>query len=399
MINKAITVTAFNNYVKNVFNSEELLHNIKIVGEVFGVSMSKNSCYFSIKDEECTLPCVCFYGDIMTNVKEGDSVIVTGSPNFYTKGGRFNFVVSKVEPYGLGLLYQRFLELKEKLEKEGLFDEAHKKPIPKNIKRIGVVTSKDGAVIQDIKNVTWRRNQAVDIVLYDTKVQGNNAEYEIAQGIEFFSEYKDIDVVVVARGGGSLEDLSAYNTEIVARATYNCKKPIVSAVGHETDFTIIDFVSDLRAPTPSAAAELLTKDTKLSLETFKREISRLTRLIDLYSANLNMQFVGTKNIIVSLTEDYLRTKELKLDKLKNNLSNKLNSFILNTDYALKLKLASLEKLNPLDILALGYAKIEQDGKNIGKMKDLNLNNPIDINFVDGKITIITEVKQWHTKKQ
>lgn len=393
MINQAITVTVFNNYVKNVFNSEELLHNIKIVGEVFGVSMSKNSCYFSIKDEECSLPCVCFYGDIMKNVKEGDSVVVTGSPNFYTKGGRFNFVVSKVEPYGLGLLYQRFLELKEKLEKEGLFDEAHKKNMPKNIKRIGVVTSKDGAVIQDIKNVAWRRNQAVDIVLYDTKVQGNNAENEIAQGIEFFSNYDGVDVVVVARGGGSLEDLAAYNTEIVARATYNCEKPIVSAVGHETDFTIIDFVSDLRAPTPSAAAELLTQDTKLSLSTFKREVSRISRFLDLYCANLNMQFSGTKNIIVSLTEDYLREREQKLEKLKTNLSSKLNAFILNADYALKLKLATLDKLNPLDILALGYAKIEQDGTNIGKMKDLDLKKPIDINFVDGKITIITEVKK------
>ena len=399
MINQAITVTVFNNYVKNIFNSEELLHNIKIVGEVFGISMSKNSCYFSIKDEECSLPCVCFYSDIMKDIKEGDSVVVTGSPNFYTKGGRFNFVVSKLEPYGLGLLYQRFLELKDKLEKEGLFDTSHKKEIPKNIKRIGVVTSKDGAVIQDIKNVAWRRNQAVDIVLYDTKVQGNNAEFEIAKGIEFFSNYSGVDVVIVARGGGSLEDLSAYNTEVVARATYNCEKPIVSAVGHETDFTIIDFVSDLRAPTPSAAAELLTQDTKLSLNTFKREISRLSRLIDLYSANLNMQFTGTKNIILSLAEDYLNKENLRFEKLTHNLSSKLDAFILNADYSLKLKLANLDKLNPLDILALGYAKIEQDGTNIGKRKELNLNKPIDINFIDGKITIITEVKKWHTKKQ
>lgn len=393
MINQAITVTVFNNYVKNVFNSEELLHNIKIVGEVFGVSMSKSSCYFSIKDEECSLPCVCFYADIMKTVKEGDSVIVTGSPNFYTKGGRFNFVVTKVEPYGLGLLYQSFLEMKDKLQKEGLFDESHKKSIPKSIKRIGVVTSKDGAVIQDIKNVTWRRNKAVDIVLYDTKVQGNNAENEIAQGIEFFSNYDHVDVVIVARGGGSLEDLSAYNTEIVARATYNCQKPIVSAVGHETDFTIIDFVSDLRAPTPSAAAELLTQDTKLSTVALNREISRIARLLDLHCANLNMQYNGTKNIILSLAEDYVSNKKQKLEKMSQNFSNKLASSLVSYDYALKLKLAKLDKLNPLDILSLGYAKIEQNGSNVGKMAELDIKKPFDINFVDGKITIITEVKQ------
>ncbi len=393
MINQTITVSIFNNYVRNVFNSEELLHNIKIVGEVFGVSMSKAACYFSIKDEECSLPCVCFNGELMRSIKEGDSIVVCGSPNFYAKSGRFNFVVSKVEPYGLGLLYQRFLELKEKLQNEGLFDESHKKTIPKVIKRIGVVTSKDGAVIQDIKNVAWRRNQAVDIVLYDTKVQGNNAEIEIAQGIEFFSTYENVDVVVVARGGGSMEDLAAYNTEIVARATYSCQKPIVSAVGHETDFTIIDFVSDLRAPTPSAAAELLTQDTALSKNTLKRELSRISRLLESFVAEKTMQFQGTKNIIISLTEDYLAARKRKFEKFATDISSKIESFAVKADYALKLKLAHLNKLNPLDILALGYAKIEQEGENVGKLADLKLSKPIDINFVDGKITIITEVKK------
>jgi len=163
--NYTLTVSKFNNYIKDIFNSEELLHNIKIVGEVFGVSVSKSSTYFSIKDEECSLPCVCFYGEMARNLKDGDMVVVTGSPNFYTKSGRFNFVVNKVEPFGLGLLYQRFVEMKEKLEKEGLFAQEHKKELPQNIKRIGVVTSKDGAVIQDIKNVAWRRNKGIDIVL------------------------------------------------------------------------------------------------------------------------------------------------------------------------------------------------------------------------------------------
>ncbi len=384
-----LTVSKFNNIIKDIFNSEELLHNIKIVGEVFGISQSKSSVYFSLKDEESTLPCVCFYGGAMAGVKEGDMVIATGSPNFYTKGGRFNFVVGKVEPFGLGLLFQKFQEMKEKLEREGLFAQEHKKPIPQNIKRIGVVTSKDGAVIQDIKNVTWRRNKAIDIVLYDTKVQGNGAEKEICAGIEFFSNYDGVDVVVVARGGGSMEDLSAYNTEEVARATYACEKPIVSAVGHETDFTIIDFVSDLRAPTPSAAAELLTKDTKLSASTLRRDISRVCRCLDVYVADKTMRWQQDKQTFLVLAEDYLFERKSRLEKQVTKISAKIKDFVVEKDHDLQLKLAHLNKLNPLDILALGYAKIEQSGKSVTKIEQLNLNKKFEINFVDGKLEAVT----------
>ncbi len=382
-----ITVTKFNNYVKNIFNAEELLHNIKIVGEVFGVSVSKTAIYFSIKDEESSLPCVCFYTQLVRDLKEGDQVVVTGSPNFYTKSGRFNFVVSAVEPFGQGLLYQKFAELKERLSKEGLFDQAHKKPIPASVKRIGVVTSKEGAVIQDIKNVTWRRNPSIDIVLYDTKVQGNSAEFEIADGINFFSEYPDVDVVVVARGGGSLDDLWAYNTETVARATYNCKKPIVSAVGHEVDFTIIDFVSDLRAPTPSAAAELLTSDIENQRKVLKREASRLSFLLQNYVADKNLLFNGTKNIILQFLDSSIKENKSRLQKLAATLSTKLNTILIEQDYRLKLKLAELNKLNPLDILRLGYAKIEQQGKSVKTKSQLDLNRPIEINFSDGQVTV------------
>ncbi len=391
MTNYTLTVTKFNSIVKNIFNSEELLHNVKINGEVFGVSISKQSIYFSIKDEESSLPCVCFYTDLIDNIKEGDSVIVTGSPNFYTKSGKFNFVISKIEPYGQGLLYQKFIELKNKLEKEGLFDSAVKKQIPTTVKRIGVVTSKDGAVIQDIKNVTWRRNPNIDIVLYDTKVQGIGAEKEIAEGINFFSNYDDVDVIIVARGGGSLEDLSAYNTEIVARATYECQKPIVSAVGHETDFTIIDFVSDLRAPTPSAAAELLTKDTKNLLQVYKKDISRLSRIIDNYIADKTIRYQNAKETILSYIEDICNDKTNELKKIRQNILQKIDNFSTKNEYELKLEFAKLNRLNPLDILRRGYAKIEQEGLSIGKLAELNLKKNIEVHFVDGKIN--AEIKE------
>ena len=387
-----LTVSKFNNIVKDIFNSEELLHNIKIVGEVFGISTSKTSVYFSLKDEESSLPCVTFYAGSMQGVKEGDMVVATGSPNFYAKSGRFNFVVNKVEPFGLGILYQNFLLMKEKLEKEGLFDQSHKKKIPESIKRIGVVTSKDGAVIQDIKNVTWRRNKSIDIVLYDTKVQGNGAEKEIVEGINFFSDYDKVDVVIVARGGGSMEDLAAYNTEEVARATFNCKKPIVSAVGHETDFTIIDFVSDLRAPTPSAAAELLSKDTELSFASLKKDLSRLSRLIENFVSDQNIRLSNDVNTLLSTIDETIERKRELLLKSVSKLSSKIELMSQARDYQLKLKLAHLNKLNPLDILSLGYAKIEQDGKSKSKKADLDLDKPFEVNFADGTVVAKGEKK-------
>jgi exodeoxyribonuclease VII large subunit len=388
-----LTVSKFNNIVRDIFNSEELLHNIQIVGEVFGVSNSKGSVYFTLKDEESSLPCVCFYGAaVMSGVKEGDMIVVTGSPNYYSKIGKFNFVVSKVEPFGLGQLFQKFQQLKEKLEKEGLFDQSHKKPIPKVVRRIGVVTSKDGAVIQDIKNVAWRRNRGVDIVLYDTKVQGSGAEREIAQGIEFFSEYDGIDVVIVARGGGSLEDLAAYNTELVARAAHACKKPLVSAVGHETDFSIVDFVSDLRAPTPSAAAELLTQDVKMSFAGLKKDVSRLSRLVDVYVANRTTEAASLRDKFLLRSEKILDGEKFNLNKMVARLSNRLASVVSQSEYDLNIKLAKLSKLNPLDILALGYAKIEQKGKSVPTAAQLDLDSSFEINFVDGRITAKGEKK-------
>lgn len=388
--NFTLSVTKFNTIVRDIFNAEELLHNVKIEGEVFGVSQARGAVYFSIKDEASSLPCVCFYPQILNDIKEGDSVTVTGSPNFYVKGGRFSFVVSKAEKVGQGILFQRFLELKTKLEKEGVFDVAHKKQLPKAIKRIGVVTSRDGAVIQDIKNVTWRRNPSIDIVLYNTKVQGIGAENEIAQGIDFFSNYAGVDVVIVARGGGSLEDLSAYNTEVVARATYLCNKPIVSAVGHETDFTIIDFSADLRAPTPSAAAELVTKDMDNLKIVFNKTVERLSRNLQDFVAEKTFALQNANLNLINFAENLLQNKTQKLKVLAQKLSTNIGNFTTEKDFALRLKIADLNKLNPLDILRMGYAKIEQQEKTIGTKQQLDLSTPFQINFVDGSVEIVAK---------
>ena len=394
----AISVTKFNSIVRDIFNSEELLHNISIVGEVFGVSRAKTAIYFSLKDEESTLPCLTFNLTLFDNIKEGDMVTIQGSPNYYVKSGRFNFITYSIVPSGLGLLYQKFVELKNKLEQEGLFSQEHKKEMPKSIKRIGVVTSKDGAVIQDIKNVAWRRNPSVDIVLYPCKVQGNDAEKEIAEGIDFFSNYDKVDAVIVARGGGSLEDLSAYNTELVARATYNCNKFIVSAVGHEVDFTIIDFVSDLRAPTPSAAAELLTEDRQKEKIKFRQALNKVSRQLENYLADSLEEYDDLTSNFLTRYEDFIEDKREKLIISASKLSYLAEKLTLNLSHALELKTSMLASLNPYRVLKRGYAKVEQGGKVINNASDVEIKTPIEVNFEDGQIVANVVKKEIKPQK-
>lgn len=381
---KAITVSKLNTFIKQIFDAEELLHNISVVGEVFGVSVTRNVIYFFLKDEFSSLSCVCFYPNFEDLIKEGESIVVTGSPNFYVKGGKLNFNVVKVERIGQGKLFEEFLAMKEKLEKEGLFDLSHKKPIPKTINRIGVISSREGAVIQDIKNVAWRRNPSLDIVLFNTKVQGNYAENEIAHAIQVLGNYDKIDAIVVARGGGSLDDLMAYNTEVVARATFNCPKPIISAVGHETDFTIIDFVSDLRAPTPSAAAELLSQDISMQ----KNEISQLSDrfLYSCKSVTINAQneIKEKLNFIEDIMGKIILNEEHSVELSQNFLSRNFENFVNNKSYELGLIENTLEKINPKTILKKGYAKVEQNGQSISSCKEIK-QDEFSVIFKDGSI--------------
>lgn len=390
---EAISVTRYSNYIRDIFNAEELLHNIKIVGEIFGVSFSRQVAYFSLKDEASSISCVCFYPQLLNFIKEGESVVVTGSPNYYTKSGKLSFNIVDVQPAGQGLLYQKFIELKEKLEKEGLFDLSHKKPMPREIKHIGVITSKDGAVIRDIINVSTRRNPSIDIVLFPTKVQGNGAEDEIALAIKKFDQYKDIDVIVVARGGGSLDDLWAFNTEKVARATYECEKPIVSAVGHETDYTIIDFVSDLRAPTPSAAAELLTENVLDKKNELIKKIKRLNFLSSYYYNQKKDEISSFIRALNNASASFLKLNRVKLDKQTLDFERKAEGYINNSSYELGLLDNSLQKISPYDILKRGYAKIEQEGKVVDKAQDIMLSSSLVINFQDGNVTATPSKKE------
>lgn len=390
MQNSYYSITQINNYIKNIMESDVVLSNICIYGEVATYSESNNIAYFSLKDENGLINCVMFNASRFKRPSIGDVILATGGINYYAKMGKLTLNVFHIVPYGKGLLYEKFLELKNKLEAKGYFKEEIKKPIPKFVKTIGVVSSPTGAVIQDIRNVTRRRNNSVNIVLYPVKVQGVGSENEIAKGIEYFSKQRNVDVVIVARGGGSLEELQPFNSEIVADATYNCEIPIVSAVGHETDYTIIDFVSDLRAPTPSAAAELVVwskeefKNNILTL--FTRSYNSLNLVLNSYESDtLNAFNVCANNLNNKINLTFKETKNHfgKIDLLFNNVLNVFEHKIL-------INKEKIEGMNPENIYKMGYVKVLKDNKVVKSAKDCVVKDMLKINFKDGLVNV--EVK-------
>lgn len=387
MSEQYLSVGQVNNYIKNIFEAEVMLQNICIYGEVSSYKISNNIAYFNLTDETGLISCVLFNASRFPEPNIGDVILAVGSVSYYAKGGKLSFNANHIAPYGKGLLYEKFLKLKEDLEKRGYFKLEHKKPIPERVNKIGVVTSSTGAVIQDIINVTKRRNKTVNIVLYPVKVQGVGAETEIANGINFFSDY-DVDAIIVARGGGSAEDLQPFNTEIVATATYNCKKPIVSAVGHETDFTIIDFVSDLRAPTPSAAAECVVN----LLDDDLNQIDAY--LIFFYDAVSNklMRIEKDSNSLIDKMFYASKNKVLEIDNLINQFNVQINHSILNKTtnitHSVDVLKNRLEALNPYVPLKKGYVKVESDGMVVRSYKQVKKNKEYNLIFSDGKSKVV-----------
>lgn len=382
MSDNYFSVAQINSYIKNIFEAEVMLQNICVYGEVSSYNISNGIAYFNIKDESGLLSCVLFGASNFESPKIGDVILVTGSMNYYAKGGKLSFNATKIVPYGKGLLYEKFLKLKAKLQDLGYFDESRKRPIPSRVRRIGVVSSPTGAVIRDIIDVTHRRNDTIDIVLYPVKVQGVGADIEIANGIDFFSNY-NVDVVIVARGGGSAEDLEPFNSEIVATATYNCKKPVVSAVGHETDFTIIDFVSDRRAPTPSAGAELVAWRKDLEIESINKFMFYMER-------TLKSKFENLKKDIDILYEKLDNMSSSKIIELKFNL-DKYISKLEYVDILIDKKQNNLNQLelklehnNPKKISNMGYSKVFQNNKSVSSINDIKSGDLI-ISMIDGQI--------------
>lgn len=387
-----ITVTDLNKYIKNKIDGDEMLNNVLVKGEI---SNFKNHytghMYFTLKDESSLIKCVMFKSyttHLSFMPKDGMKVMVLGSVAVFERDGVYQIYAKAMKEDGLGSLYTAYEELKKKLEQEGLFEEAHKKKIPFMPKTIGVLTSNTGAVIRDIINVSTRRNPGVHIRLYPVPVQGPGAAEKIAEGIKFMNENKLADVLVIGRGGGSLEDLWPFNEEIVARAIYDSELPIISAVGHETDFTIADFVADLRAPTPSAAAELAVANIDDVRETLKLYNNRykvaLKKKIELMRLSYEkcMARPAYKNPTQKINEQYM-VIDMKVKALQNNMMLKLKeaktSFVKET--------AKLDSLSPLKTLTRGYSIVtEQDGKIIKSVNDLNSGEKVNLRLSDGQKT-------------
>lgn len=384
-----ITVTDLNKYIKNKIDGDEMLNNVLVKGEI---SNFKNHytghMYFTLKDENSLIKCVMFKSyttHLSFMPKDGMKVMVLGSVAVFERDGIYQIYAKAMKEDGLGSLYTAYEELKKKLEQEGLFAESHKKKIPFMPKTIGVLTSNTGAVIRDIINVSTRRNPGVHIRLYPVPVQGPGAAEKIAEGIKFMNENKLADVLIIGRGGGSLEDLWPFNEEIVARAIYDSKIPIISAVGHETDFTIADFVADLRAPTPSAAAELAVPDifevkqkiinyqdrSKLALKK-KIEIMKL-RFEKIMKSRIftdPMRKVMDNSIIL---DDYMKRLENAMKEIKTEKKNKYTELV-----------TKLDSISPLKTLIRGYSLTEKDGKIIKRATQIDKGDIITIKFSDGE---------------
>ena len=379
---KVFTVSQINRIIKDLIDNEIILEDINVTGELSSFSITRNIAYFTLKDNDNLLSCVQF--NCKKEFKIGDMVQCRGNIKYYPKGGKLTFNVLTIESIGQGELYQQFLKLKQKLEQEGLFDEENKIPIPKFINSIGVVTSKTGAVLQDIKNITFRRNPNLDIYVYDTQVQGNFAVKQIIEGITYFDNLSDVDVIIVARGGGSIEDLAPFNDENLARIAYICNKPLISAVGHETDFTILDFVADMRAPTPSAAAELVTFDYLDMIASIKDLKNRMdmsiSNYIDTMQNNLNYFSLHIENNINSIVNDEI----LYVNDLISSIDAVVNKKVENTIYSVNIILNTLDKLNPIRLLKQGYSVVNKDNLPINE-NNVAIHDIIDIHTYDSKI--------------
>ncbi|MEL5899377.1 exodeoxyribonuclease VII large subunit [Clostridium sporogenes] len=393
---KTLTVSQLNRYVKNTLDADFILNNASVKGEISNLKIhSSGHIYFSLKDGGSKINCVMFksYAYKLKFVPEnGMDIVVEGNVSVYEKEGSYQLYCKAMKREGIGDLYIAFEELKEKLKKEGLFDDAHKKEIPRFPKKVGVITSPTGAALRDIINVTKRRNKGIELLIYPALVQGIDASKTIIEGIKILNKVEDVDIIILARGGGSIEELWAFNNEELAYEIYSSKKPIITGVGHETDFTIVDFVSDRRAPTPSAAAEIAVFDREALIKeilNYKYNIKKIMEIIIKEKRNyLNLY----KQRIESHSSTNIIVNEYKnIDNLKGLLNMKIEGKLNKEKNSLSRLSSLLEAHNPLNVLKKGYTLVEDEKNNLITEKEaLKELNKINITFKDGKARLNIE---------
>jgi len=403
MARNVYTVKQVNSYIKNMFTQDFMLNRIYVKGEVSNCKYhTSGHIYFSLKDESGTIACVMFAGQrggLSFHMREGQQIIVLGSVNVYERTGSYQLYAQEIRLDGEGTLYEKYQMLKQELEEMGMFALEYKKAIPRYAKRIGVVTAPTGAAVRDIMNISARRNPYVQLLLYPAQVQGEGAKESIVRGIRML-ETKNVDVIIVGRGGGSIEDLWAFNDECVARAIFDCQVPVISAVGHETDVTIADYVADLRAPTPSAAAELAVWDYR-----------QLQGYLDECRLRMNRSMTGTirinrlrlKELDVRLSylhpRHKLQDQQQRLIELEEELRTLMRDRVKEARHRLAIQIEKLNGLSPVRKLNQGFAYVEEaDGGVVKSIRQVEKGDELTVYVTDGLIRTSVKAVQKKTYK-
>ncbi|WP_277237552.1 exodeoxyribonuclease VII large subunit [Merdimonas faecis] len=399
MTKNVYTVKQVNAYIKNMFTQDFMLSRIYVKGEVSNCKYhTSGHIYFSLKDESGTIACVMFAGQrggLSFRMSEGQQVVVFGSVNVYERSGSYQLYAREIRLDGEGRLYERFQALRRELEEMGMFAPEYKKEIPAYAGRVGVVTAPTGAAVRDIMNISARRNPYVQLILYPARVQGEGAAESVARGIHML-ERQGVDVIVVGRGGGSIEDLWAFNEEIVARAIFDCTVPVISAVGHETDTTIADYVADLRAPTPSAAAELAVYDFRQVQSRMQETDLKLKRLLGQKIQLARMQLRQYVTRLKVLHPRYqLQERQQLLVEYEERLKRCMEGKIQKERHRLALYIEKMKGLSPLKKLNLGYAYVEDEkGNSVRSVQQVRKGSVLSVHVTDGVIyTSVTGLKE------
>lgn len=386
-----LSVSELNEYLKMLLDGDRLLSSVFVRGEIsnFTVAGRSGHLYFTLKDEEGQIRSVMFrsYADrLRFRPEDGMRVIVHGHVSLYGPSGQYQLYADELLPDGIGTLAMQYEQLRRRLQAEGLFDEARKKTLPSMPQRVGIITSPVGAAIHDIMNISKRRFPCAELILFPSQVQGGEAAEQLISGLVFFEMTKVVDVIIIGRGGGSAEDLWAFNDEMLARQIAACTIPVISAVGHESDFTICDFVADLRAPTPSAAAEIALPDGEMILQTLRRDRDRLTHAMRRKVENYRNELETLKNTrVFQQPQRLLEPMQLKLSNLETSLDRAANSGLEIIKGKLGHAVAKLEALSPLSVLKRGYAVVSKEEHAVTSVSDVAIGDELQIRFADGTV--------------